>query len=125
MSEQLFEESPMIQKLRQRSREQALEQDAIQALQRTLVNVVRVRYPHLADLAQKQASYFNTPGALELLIRKALTAPDASTAQWLLTPICEKKGIRRDSGLSLSARPLQTRGQCAPQTGTSRCPYGG
>jgi predicted transposase YdaD len=98
MFDQLIEESPMIQSLRAQSREQGLEQgleqgrqEGLQALQRTLVNVVRARYPDLAELAQQQACRFNTPGALELLIRQAVTVPDASTAQWLLTPICEKR----------------------------------
>ena len=87
MFDQLFEESPMIQKLRQQSLEQGLEQgrqEVIQALQRTLVNAVRVRYPDLAEFAQQQASHFNKPEALELLIQKVMTAPNASTVHWLL-----------------------------------------
>ncbi len=81
MFDQLFEESPMIQKLCQ----QYFEQGEMRALQRTLVNVVRARYPDLAELAQQQACRFNTSGVLELLIRQAVTVPDANTAQWLLT----------------------------------------
>ena len=92
MFDQLFEESPMIQKLRQQSREQDLERDlqeAIEALQRTLVTVVRVRYPDLADFAQQQVSHFDTRLARwNGSFRQVMTAPDASTAQWLLTPIC-------------------------------------
>ncbi len=84
MFDQLFEESPMIQKLRQQYLEQGLEQGEMRALQRMLVNVVRKRYPDLAEFAQQQASHFNKPDALELLIEKVMTAPNASTAHWLL-----------------------------------------
>jgi hypothetical protein len=80
MFDQLFEESPMIQKMR----EQYLEQGEMRALQRMLVNVVRKRYPDLAGFAQQQASHFNKPDALELLIQKVMTAPNASAAHWLL-----------------------------------------
>ncbi len=76
MFDQLIEESPMIQKIR--------EQSEMHTLQRTLVNVVRVRYPDLAGFAQQQVGHFNKPDALELLIQKVVTAPNASTAHWLL-----------------------------------------
>ena len=76
MFDQLFEESPMIQKIR--------EQSEMNALRRMLVNVVRVRYPDLAEFAQQQVSHFDKPDALELLIEQVVTAPDASTVRWLL-----------------------------------------
>jgi hypothetical protein len=84
MFDQLFEESPMLQKMREQSREQGFEQGEMRALQRTLVIVVRARYPDLAELAQQQAGHFDKPDALDLLIQKVVTAPDASTVRWLL-----------------------------------------
>ena len=83
MFDQLFEESPMIQKMREQSREQG-RQDVIEALRRTLVNIVRVRYPDLAEFAQRQVGSFNKLDALELLIERVVTAPDVSTVRWLL-----------------------------------------
>ena len=95
MFDQLFEESPMIQKMRQQYLEQGIQkgrmeglqeglQEGLRALQRSLVTVVRVRYPDLAELAQQQAKHIDNPGALELLIQQVVTAPDAGTARWLL-----------------------------------------
>jgi hypothetical protein len=70
----------MIQKLRQ----QSFEQGEILAFQRSLVKFIRARYPDLAEFAQQQASRFDNPGALELLIQQVATAPDANTVRWLL-----------------------------------------
>jgi hypothetical protein len=80
MFDQLFEESPMIQKLRQ----QYFEQGEMRTLQRTLINIVRTRYPDLAELAQQQAGRFDKPDVLELLIQQVVATPDANTARWLL-----------------------------------------
>jgi len=86
MFDQLFEESPMIQKLRQ----QSFEQGEIHALRRILVSVTRTRYPDLAEFAQQQASHFDNSGALELLVQQVATAPDAGTVRWLLASDTEK-----------------------------------
>ena len=59
MFDQLIEESPMIQNLRAQSLEQG-RQEGLQALQRTLVNVVRVRYPDLLNSrSSKSAASIN------------------------------------------------------------------
>src|SRR5439155_18661482 len=72
-----------IQKGRMEGLQEGL-QEGLRALQRSLVTVVRVRYPDLAELAQQQAKHIDNPGALELLIQQVVTAPDAGTARWLL-----------------------------------------
>jgi len=84
MFEQLFDESPMIQKMREQSRMQGLEQGLEQGLQHALVNVIRTKYPDLAELAQQQASHFDKPDVLDLLIQQVVTAPNASAARKLL-----------------------------------------
>ena len=100
MFDQLWEESPRIQKMREQMREQILEQlrkqyseeaiaqarteAEVETLQRTLLDIVRVKFPNLTELAQKQVKQFDNPGALNLLLKKVLTAPDSKTAQWLL-----------------------------------------
>jgi hypothetical protein len=80
MFEQLWEESPNIQNLRERY----LEQGEILALQRLLADLVRARYPDLAEFAQQQAARFDKPDALDFLIQKVMTAPDAGAVRWLL-----------------------------------------
>ncbi len=87
MFDQLFEESPMIQKMREQYREEGRQegiQEGLQALQHSLVTVVRARYPDLAEFAQQQVGRFNKPDMLDLLIQQAVTAPNASTVRWLL-----------------------------------------
>jgi len=100
MFDKLWEESPMVQKMREQFRAQFYEeginkgiaqgttqgitQGKVQALQSNLIDVVQVRFPDLTDFAQQQAKLYHDPGALELLFHKMLTAPDVKTAQWLL-----------------------------------------
>jgi predicted transposase YdaD len=104
MFDQLWEESPMIQKMREQYRVQGLEQGLergrlqglqegrqkglqegeVLALQRSLVNIVRAKYPDLAKFAQQQAVHFDKPNTLDLLIEQVAAAPDASTVCRLL-----------------------------------------
>jgi len=88
MFDQLFEESPMIQQLREKYLEQGIQKksrEELQRLQRMLVNLVQTKYPDLSEFAQQQANHFNNPDILELLIQQVMAAPDANTARWLLT----------------------------------------
>ena len=80
MFEQLFEESPMIQKMRK----QYFTQGKVTGLQELLVNVVRARYPDLEELAQQRTSHFDKADELDMLIQKLVSAPDASTVRRLL-----------------------------------------
>jgi hypothetical protein len=82
--DQLWEESPTVQKMREQYLEQGIQKGQIQTLRHLLVNIVRARYPDLAELAQQQAAHLDKPGALELLIQQVVTAPSSSTARWLL-----------------------------------------
>ncbi len=95
--EELWDTSPRVQKMREQICEQMREQYRMQgcqegemlALQRLLITVVRTRYPDLAEFAQQQASHFNKPDALELLIQQIATAPDTNTARKLLESTIE------------------------------------
>ena len=96
MFDKLWDESPMVQKMREQDRAkyyeeginkgtaQGITQGEVQALQRTLVSAVQIKFPDLTDFAQKQAKRYSDPVALELLFQKMLTAPDAKSARWLL-----------------------------------------
>ena len=80
MFDKLWEESPTVQKMR----EQSYHEGEVQSSQRTLVDIVHVRFPELTEVAQKQAKLCKKPDILALLIRQIVTAPDVKTAQWLL-----------------------------------------
>ncbi len=92
MFEQLFNESPTIQKIREQYRVQFLEQGIQQgiqkgrllALQDLLVNSVQGRYPELAVLARTSAAHFDQLDVLELLIRQVMIAPNAHAVRSLL-----------------------------------------
>jgi hypothetical protein len=73
MLDQLFEESPMIQKLREESR--------IKGIQETLITIVQAKYPNLAEFARQQVTHFDKPDALKLLVQQVVTAPDVSTVR--------------------------------------------
>jgi hypothetical protein len=110
MFDQLFEESPMIQKklkelreqlrdqwreqfqeqFQEQLREQLREQLKVETLQHTLVDFVGVRFPNLAGFAQKQAKLLNNPDTLETLTHNLFTASDAMMARRLLESVPEQ-----------------------------------
>src|SRR5437764_13244710 len=51
---------------------------------RALISMIHARFPNLTEFAQQQVELFDKPGALDLLIQKIATAPDANAARWLL-----------------------------------------
>ena len=98
MYDQLWDESPRVQKMKAQIREQALkegkekekqeikERNEIEAkaLQQALVSMIQARFPNLTEFAQQRVGLFDNPGTLNLLIQKIATAPDANIARWLL-----------------------------------------
>ncbi len=96
MYDQLWEDNPMVQKMREQDKakwlqqgrqeglQEGLQQGLQQGLQRSLVNAVRIRFPDLAEFAQYQASHFDKPDVLESLIQQVVTAPDATAVLKLL-----------------------------------------
>jgi hypothetical protein len=82
--EQLFEESPMIQKMREQYRMQGIEQGKVIELQELLVKFIRAKYPDLAEFAQQRASHFDQLQTLEQLALQVMSAPNASTTRKLL-----------------------------------------
>src|SRR5579864_722382 len=69
-------------------------QGEIQYLQNRLVNIVRERYPDLAEYAQQQASRFSKSEVLNDLIIRLKRAPDPNKAKRILdaeSEICAKK----------------------------------
>jgi flagellar biosynthesis/type III secretory pathway protein FliH len=96
MYDQLWEDNPMVQKMREQDKakwlqqgrqeglQEGLQQGLQEGLQRSLVNTVRIRFPDLAEFAQYQASHFDKPDVLESLIQQVVTAPDAIAVLKLL-----------------------------------------
>jgi len=98
MFDQLWDESPRVQKMKERWYEQVqnkvkqeVEQEIkekksieTETLRRTLLSIIHARFPNLSEFAQQQVKQFDKPDALDLLIQKIATAPDANMARWLL-----------------------------------------
>ncbi len=87
--EQLWEESPTIQKMRAQYYEKGITQGITQGVQRTLVEFVQVRFPELTEFAQRQAQLCKKPEVLETITRELFTAPNSGTAQQLLASMSE------------------------------------
>lgn len=87
MFDQLWEESPTVQKLKA----QYYEKGEVQTLQRMLVKGVQRRFPELTELAQKKVQLCNKPDTLELLFQQIQDAPDLKTVQQLLGSISEQQ----------------------------------
>ncbi len=98
MYDQLWDESPRVQRMKAQIREQALKEGKekekqeikerteieARAFRRALVSMIQARFPNLTEFAQRQVELFDEPAALDLLIQKIATAPDANIARWLL-----------------------------------------
>ncbi len=86
MYDQLWEESPRIQRERARSRVEGKAEGELQGARRMFVNIVSARYPSLAELAKQQAAQINNPAALDILAQKVVIAPDEDAVRRLLSP---------------------------------------
>ncbi|MBV9230693.1 MAG: hypothetical protein JOZ18_15395 [Chloroflexi bacterium] len=82
MVDRLWEEHPRVQQIRAESEARG----ELEALQRTLVIIVKARFPALTELAQREVAQFNNPGTLGWLIEKVVTATDENMVRWLLNP---------------------------------------
>ena len=95
--EQLWEESPTVQKMRNQYYEkgkgegkaEGREEGEVQALQRTLVEFVQVRFPVLTELAQRQTQLCKNAEALHTITQQLYAAPDGEAAQRLLESLSE------------------------------------
>ncbi len=54
------------------------------ASRKMFVNIVRLRFPSLVELAQKEAAQIDNPATLDLLTQKLVSAPGEEAARWLL-----------------------------------------
>ena len=90
MFDKLWDESPMVQKMKEeseaRGKAEGKAEGELVGLQRTLVNIVKVRFPDLAGLSQQKVAQTSNTGVIDLLIEQIITAKDESIARWLLSP---------------------------------------
>jgi hypothetical protein len=89
------EENPQVQKMKRRMWEifwgdyykggwdQGIDVGKVQALRRTLVHIVQLRFPDLTEFAEEQTRLSGSD-ILEVLILQLVTAPDVEIARWLL-----------------------------------------
>jgi predicted transposase YdaD len=92
MYDDLWDNNPMVQKMREQDRpkwiqegiQQGRQQGRQETLRDSLVNVVRARFPHLAGFAQHQVSHIDKPEVLVSLIQQVVVASDANAVLKLL-----------------------------------------
>src|SRR5205823_3336233 len=81
MYERLLKENPAIQQLLAESKAEG----EIEASRRMLINIVKARFPALAELAEQKVTKINKPDALNMLAQQIFVAPDEHMVRWLLT----------------------------------------
>jgi flagellar biosynthesis/type III secretory pathway protein FliH len=105
--DQLWEESPRTQKLRERIQKEArakyleegvkqgtaqgITQGTVQGSQNLLLRFVQTQFPNLTEFAQKKVKLCDDPDTLEQLFQQLITAPDVMAAQHLLEAIPEQQ----------------------------------
>ena len=79
--DQLLEQSSFVLKQRERGKEEG----GLHMAQQILVDIVKMRYPTLADLAQNRAEHTRQPDALREVISLIVAAPDENTVRFILS----------------------------------------
>ena len=82
MYDPLWDEHPKVKKIRAESETKG----EVKALQRTLVTIVKTRFPDLTELAQQKAAQIDQPEVLNYLIEQVTAAPDEEVIRWILRP---------------------------------------
>ena len=82
MYDPLWENHPKVKKIRAESKAEG----EIKASQRILVNVVKVRFPALAEMAQQKATEVNSPDILNYLIEQITAESEEAVVRALLRP---------------------------------------
>ena len=82
MYDPLWENHPKVKKIRAESKAEG----EIKASQRILVNVVKVRFPALAEMAQQKTREVNSPDILNYLIEQITAESDEAVVRALLRP---------------------------------------
>jgi hypothetical protein len=84
MYDDLIERDPKMRKMRAESEAKGRSKGKIEGLQQALVDVVKGRFPPLAELAQRKVPHVTKPDVLNALLIGIAAAPDESAARALL-----------------------------------------
>jgi hypothetical protein len=68
----------------EQGREKGVIEGEIKVSQKAVVTIVEGRFPELVELAQRKVTNINKIDALALMIRMVSTAPDETTARFIL-----------------------------------------
>ncbi len=80
MYDPLWEDHPKVKKIRAESRAEGM----AEGFRKAVLNIISIRYPNIAEIAQTEITRIKKPDALELLHRQIETAPDEEAVLWLL-----------------------------------------
>src|SRR5436309_2778375 len=94
MFDHLWNESPMVKKMKEESEARGVAigeargkaEGALQVSREILINLVKARFPSLADLAQQKAAQMSNVEAIKLLMQQIATANDENIARRLFCP---------------------------------------
>ncbi|MGH2495458.1 MAG: hypothetical protein ACRDIV_12210 [Ktedonobacteraceae bacterium] len=88
MWDDLMEKDPKMRKIRKESeakgRAKGRTEGLVEGLRQAVITAIRLRFPHLIELAQQRVAQINKPDKLNLLLDQIADAPDESTARSLL-----------------------------------------
>jgi len=80
MWDDLVEKDPKMRKMRKESETKGL----AEGLRTAVITAVRIRFPHLTELAQQKVDGISKPAKLNLLLDQIAAAPDEDAARSLL-----------------------------------------
>ena len=84
MWDDLFEKDPKMRKIRRESEAKGRTEGLVEGLRQAVITAVRLRFPHLIELAQQRVAQINRPDKLHLLLDQITIAPDENAARSLL-----------------------------------------
>jgi hypothetical protein len=95
MFDQLWDESPMVKKMKKQSFDEGEAKGEVkgevQGVRRSLVKYVQRKFPELTELAQAKSTLLHDFDALEVLYEQIQDATSAQTVQQLLVSIAEPR----------------------------------
>jgi hypothetical protein len=88
MWDDLMEKDPKMRKIRKESeakgRAKGRTEGLVEGLRQAVITAIRLRFPHLIELAQQRVTQINKPDKLNLLLDQIADAPDEDAARLLL-----------------------------------------
>jgi len=86
MYNNLWDQSPIIQKMKAASKEEGKEEGKIEELRNGIAEIVNSRFPHLAELARQRVAQIDDTKKLRSLLVQVSNTTDEASMRLLLTP---------------------------------------